>query len=276
MYPSKIPVFFRPEMVADSLSFSPSAAKPVKVVDAWLAEGFDIEILSPTPATKQQLYRAHSKGFVDDILAGKRNNGFGNKSVAVAQSLPYTSGSMLAAVREALLNGIGAVSPTSGFHHAGHDFCGGFCTFNGLMVAVREFRDLKIGILDLDYHYGNGTADIIGVFDCNVIHYSQGQHGRRHPRAWLEALPRRVRKLFAGCDAVIYQAGQDPHVDDPLGGWLTTEQLFERDRIVFETLRSMGVPVAWNLAGGYTDPFSTVINGHVNTMRAFSDVFFKG
>jgi len=53
------------------------------------------------------------------------------------------------------------------------------------------------------------------------------------------------------CDVVLYQAGADPHVDDPLGGWLTTEQLRRRDARVFQTFARLGVPVAWNLAGGY-------------------------
>ena len=50
--------------------------------------------------------------------------------------MPFTSGAMLAAARDALANGWGAVAPCSGFHHAGYDFAGGFCTFNGLMVTA--------------------------------------------------------------------------------------------------------------------------------------------
>lgn len=50
---------------------------------------------------------------------------------------------------------------------------------------------------------------------------------------------------------MLYQAGADPHVNDPLGGWMTTAQLYERDVIVFETAREMGLPVVFNLAGGY-------------------------
>jgi hypothetical protein len=38
-------------------------------------------------------------------------------------------------------------------------------------------------------------------------------------------------------------------VDDELGGILTTEEMRERDRMVFQGLRNR--PLAWNLAGGY-------------------------
>jgi acetoin utilization deacetylase AcuC-like enzyme len=74
------------------------------------------------------------------------------------------------------------------------------------------------------------------------------------------------------CDLLLYQAGADPHIDDPLGGWMSTAQLAQRDRIVFETAAEMGFPVAWNLAGGYQRDASggiePVLQIHRNTMQA--------
>ena len=59
--------------------------------------------------------------------------------------------------------------------------------------------------------------------------------------------------------------------DDPLGGWLTTAQLRERDAIVFATLRELDIPVAWNLAGGYQveadGSIPKVLEIHTNTAR---------
>jgi len=267
-----VPVFYSPAMCADSESFSPSAAKPAAVIEAWGKMGIPMEILEPIPLARGHFYKAHDKDFVDGILDLRLMNGFGNYSPAVAASLPYTSGSMFDAVLCAWDNGVAAVSPTSGFHHAGYDFAGGFCTFNGLMIAAMMCPTLDIGILDFDCHHGNGTVDIIGHFKMQdrITHYSFGKDKRNLSHRFLPNLAEIV-KGFESCDVVIYQAGQDPHVDDPLGGYLTTEELFERDRIVFRTLREMGVPVAWNLAGGYTDPLSTVINGHCNTMKAFAE-----
>ncbi len=51
---------------------------------------------------------------------------------------------------------------------------------------------------------------------------------------------------------MLYQAGADPFIDDPLGGVLTREQLRLRDRMVFQHFARAGIPLAWNLAGGYT------------------------
>ena len=271
-----VPVFFMPEMVADSRGYSPSAAKPWLVVRAWETCGLPIEVRSFEPCSPADIALAHDPVFVEGVLSGKLNNGHGNKSLELAATLPYTCGSMVAALDEALTNGIGAVSPTSGFHHAGRGSAGAFCTFNGLMVAALKHPELRIGILDFDYHYGNGTQDIIDRQSQSIVHYSQGKYKDPPAEKWLKGIAPAIRNKFKDCDAVLYQAGQDPHVDDPLGGWLTTDQLMLRDTIVFNTLRGMGVPVVWNLAGGYTDPFSTVINGHVNTMFAFSHVFSKG
>jgi len=50
---------------------------------------------------------------------------------------------------------------------------------------------------------------------------------------------------------LLYQAGADAHIDDPLGGWLTTAQMRQRDALVFEAALGYGIPVVWNLAGGY-------------------------
>jgi hypothetical protein len=49
---------------------------------------------------------------------------------------------------------------------------------------------------------------------------------------------------------------------------LTTNQIIERDQIVFEGACASGIPIAWNLAGGYQEPLRKVLDIHDNTMRA--------
>ena len=48
-------------------------------------------------------------------------------------------------------------------HHAGRDYCGGYCHLNTAAIAAQAARDAgitKVAILDIDYHHGNGTQDI--------------------------------------------------------------------------------------------------------------------
>ncbi|MFZ4625375.1 MAG: hypothetical protein ACOYNF_14210 [Rhodoferax sp.] len=273
-----IPVFYTEQMVADAASYSPSATKPRAVVAAWEALGLPITRMEPAPVSPAQLALAHDADYVTQVLTCQAENGFGNRLPAVAQSLPYTSGAMLAAAREALRNGRVAVAPCAGFHHAGYRHGGGFCTFNGLMVTamnlLKEMQLDRIGILDLDQHWGNGTQDIMEQFGVkqHIRHYHPTLDFRGSPDAahFLAALPGKVAD-FADCDLVLYQAGADPHIADPLGGWLSTTQLQQRDRLVFEGLAALRVPVAWNLAGGYqrdkNGSIRPVLEIHENTLR---------
>ncbi len=264
--------FYSPAMVAEVESFSPSARKPKEVVASWKRLEPKLEVRAPDPVTVEQLCLAHERAYVEGVLSLRRPNGFGTRDAAVAASLPYTSGAMLSAARHALDEGVAAAA-CSGFHHAGHYNAHGFCTFNGLMVTalalLSEGAVRRVGILDCDQHYGDGTEDIIartGVRDI-VRHVTAGRDYPRQAGRFLEALPGIVRG-FGGCDVVLYQAGADPHVDDPLGGFLDDAQLARRDAIVFAEARAAALPIAWNLAGGYQEPLARVLDIHDRTMVA--------
>jgi acetoin utilization deacetylase AcuC-like enzyme len=269
-------------MVADIESFSPSAGKPLAALASWKCLGIPLQVRMPDPVTREQLILAHNQAYVEGVMNGALRNGFGNTHPAVTASLPWTTGAMLSAAREAISNGRTAVAPCSGFHHAGYSSGGGFCTFNGLMVTalalLHEGNATRIGILDCDQHYGDGTDDIrreLGVM-TQIPHYSAGSKRRVRSEAkpFLRQLPK-IIESFAGCDVLLYQAGADPHVDDPLGGWLTKEQLEKRDRIVFETVSRMHLPIAWNLAGGYQTPLRKVLDIHDNTLLACAEIYLS-
>ena len=273
-----IPVIYSPLMAAENDSFSPSAAKPRAAVESWRKLDIPLNVMVPEPASVEDLARAHLPAFVDAVLACRSDNGFGNRSKAVAASLPHTSGAMLAAAREALRNGRVAVAPCSGFHHAGYANAGGFCTFNGLMVTAMALHAsgeaTRVGILDFDQHYGDGTDNIIDRLRIDWInHYSAGEHYGfpTEARRFLSSISGLVAAM-KNCDVILYQAGADPHIDDPLGGWLTTEQLYERDLLVFQAAAELRIPVAWNLAGGYQTPLRKVLRIHDATIRACAGI----
>jgi acetoin utilization deacetylase AcuC-like enzyme len=282
----KIPVFYTPKMVAKSGCESPSAHKPEAVVASWL-EKFPVEIIEPKWVTADDYARAHERQWVEDVLACRAPNGFGNKSPEVAAALPYTSGAMLAAAVRAIADRGAAAAPCSGFHHAGWKSAQGFCTFNGLMVTALWLRMTggfgRVGILDLDMHWGNGTVEIIRMHgDPWIEHFSSGLEWTmcRQAEEFLSSKLPAVLASMEGCDVVLYQAGADAHVDDPYGGWMTTEQLRRRDAIVFDALARAKIPVAWNLAGGYQvekdGSIPKVLEVHDNTMRECVRVYANG
>lgn len=260
-----IPVLYRPEMsAANNRSYSPSAGKPRAVVEDWLKHRLPIQTIPFEPATRDMIALAHKRSYVDGVLDGQVPNGFRNTSAEVAATLPYTVGSMIAAAQLAIAlkerNEHSAVtcSPTSGFHHAHYDHAAGFCTFNGLVITAMYLKRVglakRVGIIDCDFHYGDGTDELIARLGLNFIeHWSCGREYSRPDQAEdaISAVTRNMKRMSRSCDVVLYQAGADAHIDDPLGGMLTTEQMRRREVRAFRTASSYALAVAWNLAGGY-------------------------
>ena len=140
-----VPVFYTPKMVVNISNFSPSAGKPARVVGSWQRLGLPIEIIEFMPVAANELKLVHAPDYVDKVLSCEISNGFGNRLPEVAETLLYTSGSMLSAAREAIRNRKVAVAPCSGFHHAGFKSASGYCTFNGLMVTAFCFKNRRGG-----------------------------------------------------------------------------------------------------------------------------------
>jgi acetoin utilization deacetylase AcuC-like enzyme len=276
-----VKVFFSEEMVsvAGSRSRSPSDRKPHLVAAALGQSSWPVEFVAPNPATLEAICRVHSRDFVTDVLALRRANGFGSIEASVARSLPYTCGACLDSSLCALQDGISA-SLTSGFHHAGPSSARGFCTFNGLMISAVSLLDSghveRLAIVDCDYHYGDGTQGIIDAQDLSdrILHISFGKAYKSRLQAgeYLAAM-RELRTTLRQFrpSLILYQAGADTHINDPMGGLLTTEQMCERDNLMFSIARELDMPLSWNLAGGYQmEPDGSiprVIELHLNTFR---------
>jgi acetoin utilization deacetylase AcuC-like enzyme len=258
---------------------SPSDRKPGVVSEALRRTVWPIEFVAPEPTPVVDVCRVHEQDFVEAVLERRRPNGFGSVSASVARSLLYTCGACYGSALIALEEGVSA-SLTSGFHHAGPRAGRGFCTFNGLMVTCaqlfNERRVRKVAILDCDYHYGDGTQAIIDAHGLaeRVLHVSFGRTYRepQQAQAYLAAVYALRGEVAAfEPDIVLYQAGADVHIDDPLGGLLTTEQMRERDRAVFAMAAELSLPITWNLAGGYqVEPDGSiprVVDLHLNTFE---------
>jgi len=75
-------------------------------------------------------------------------------------------------------------------------------------------------------------------------------------------------------DLLLFQAGADPFREDPYSPLnLSHDDLYKRDHRVFAFARSQRLPVAWVLAGGYTEDVRQVVKVHVNTALACLDVY---
>lgn len=220
------------------------------------------------------LDKAHSTDYLDRCRRGA--NGFGPPDYRKVSHAEFSSSAMMIAAHAALAgfhDGVKcAFAPVSGFHHAGHNFGGGYCTFNGLMVAAIEMRDLgvarRILIMDGDAHYGNGTDDIIHELKLEkyVTNVPMARPGGKNWRGLME-------RDLAAYDLVLYQAGADAHRADPYGaGYLSDGDWIARDMFVFRMCKDAGVPIVWNLAGGYNG--NKTIDLHTSTFQTACEIFY--
>lgn len=297
--PLKIKVVYSEKMVSDpgnqthGYVASPSAQKPKEL--AYALKNKYVEFVEPEPVTVEDIKRCHHPDYVDGILGLTRKNGFGTISKSVVESLPYTNGSQYTAAKLAKPDSP-TVALVAGFHHAGYngwEQFGWFCTFNGLIIAanklLQENHVKKVLILDCDMHYGNGTDDILirlPELKESIKHLSFGFffNNRSHAQQYLNWLePNEKLHLVLQAtkpDVILYQAGADVHVDDPYGGVLNTEQMYQRDLKVFSLAKKMNIPICWNLAGGYQvnddGSINKVINLHLNTFKACQEIYETG
>ena len=106
-------------------------------------------------------------------------------------------------------------------HHASRDSSWGFCYFNNVAISIEKLRRLsKIAralIVDIDLHYGDGTANIFSETP-QVSYFHVAGNSRQE---YLNSLSRRLEKEEE-YDVVAVSAGFDRHEQD-WGGLLKTE-----------------------------------------------------
>jgi acetoin utilization deacetylase AcuC-like enzyme len=269
--------------------------------EAVEAEGIGGEgaLRVPEAAPDADLLRVHAPDWVQRVAAGTlapaeiRRIGFPWSPGLVERSRRSVGGT-LAAARAALEDGASA-NLAGGTHHAFPDRGEGFCVFNDVAVAIRalqaEGRVQRAAVVDLDVHQGNGTAAIFrddpDVFTASVhgagnfpFHKEPGDLDLPLPDGTGDApfLAAVETALAAALDRgrpelLFYLAGADPFEGDRLGRLaVTREGLAERDRIVTETARRAGIPLAVVMGGGYAHDVADTVAIHLSSVRTAADL----
>ncbi|KPJ92965.1 MAG: hypothetical protein AMS18_06320 [Gemmatimonas sp. SG8_17] len=246
------------------------------------------------PASDTQVGLVHTEDFIRKIKTGDLSRyeemvlevPF---STELREAMWLCAGGSIATAKRALELGI-AAHLGGGFHHAFPDHGEGFCLINDVAIAIRALQHEgainRAAVIDCDAHHGNGTA---AIFDNEPAVFTFSMHQERNYPAWkppsdldlgladgtgdeqyLSLLGRHLPEVIQRHrpELVFYLAGADPYQQDQLGGLsLTIEGLRLRDRLVFDTCGSSGVPVALTLAGGYAMRHDDTVRIHCNSVR---------
>ena len=264
--------------------------------EACQSEPAGLQLAPAMPASDGELALAHDPAWIAAVFEGtltpaqQREIGFPWSPAMVLRSR-HSVGATIAAARAALFGGEGiAANLAGGTHHAYAHKGSGYCVFNDAAVAARLMQAewhrhggglLRVIVIDLDVHQGNGTA---AIFRDDSTVFTLSLHGAKNFPFRKEASDLDL-ELPDGCgDAqylaalnealdeawrrhgdkppglAFYLAGADPHENDRLGRLkLTAQGLAERDRRVFAELRKRRIPVAVSMAGGYGRDIHTTV-----------------
>ena len=260
----------------------------------------EADFVEPGRALDEEIALVHTLEYIDKLKHGRFSDAEFTRmevpySAALVEAFRVAAGGTIAACRQAL-RGSCAVTLCGGFHHAFPDHGEGFCLINDVAVAIRTLQRSDVIrralTVDCDVHHGNGTAEVFrqdpSVFTLS-IHQRDNYPYIKPPsdidihledRTCDETYLLRLGQGLASAlgafrpDLIVYLAGADPYEQDQLGGLaLTMEGLRRRDRLVFETARNAGIPVAVTLAGGYARKVDDTIAIHVNTVRTAREIF---
>ncbi len=143
---------------------------------------------------------------------------------------------------------IGLIRPPG--HHASPNSCWGFCYFNNMAVSIKRLlNEGKIKgavVLDIDLHYGDGTANIFSG-SPEVSYFHPEGYSRE---AFMQALSRDLEKV-ENYEIIAISAGFDRHEND-WGGLLKTEDYQRIGELVkAHSLRNCNGRRYGLLEGGY-------------------------
>ncbi len=263
------------------------------------------QFYTPTSVTDQDLLLVHTQDYLNSLkssltlgliadmpILGLLPNSFAQK--ALLDPVKLATGGTILGADLALEHGW-AINLSGGYHHAKSTkpVNGGFCIINDICIAARKVLmkhpELRILIVDLDAHQGNGHEEVarndkqIAIFDiyngktwpgdfaCQErINFNFPVDGRKtndiiYLKLLKDELPKAIDLVKP--NMIIYNAGTDVYYQDPIGGMsLTKAGIIERDEVVFTQALSRNIPILMVLSGGYHSQSYAIISESVENL----------
>lgn len=218
----------------------------------------------------------------------QRVSGFVHSKQLIEREIHIMEGTRRAA-EIAFSTGLG-FNIAGGTHHAYANRGEGFCLLNDQVIAsnwlLRNEKVNQILIIDLDVHQGNGTAKMLEN-EPRVFTFSM--HGANNyplrketsdldidlldgtgDATYLYLLEKSLTEILSQFrpDFVFYQCGVDILETDKLGKLkVSPAGCLQRDKLVFDIVRQLNVPVVCSMGGGYSPQIKDIVEAHANTFR---------
>lgn len=258
-------------------------------------------LFSPDPLDEETILLTHEKGYWERLRSlelsaqEERRTGFPLTAKLVEREIRIAKGTIDGCMF-ALEFGV-AFNVAGGTHHAGTNWGEGFCLLNDQAIAANYLLHHqlyhRILIIDLDVHQGNGTAQIFRqepkVFTFSM-HAETNFPFRKEPsdldvglkdgtndEEYLSQLNKNLPEILNRFkpDFIFYLAGVDVLATDKLGKLaLTKDGCKERDRIVLEHAKALGLPAQVSMGGGYSPEIKDIVDAHCNTYKVANELYF--
>lgn len=255
----------------------------------------------PKCISQNEVLEVHSKEYIDRLYnlqiteKEQRLSGFYYSKQLIEREALIMEGTRMCA--ELALKTGAAMNVAGGTHHAFSDRGEGFCLMNDNAIAAKwllnKQKAEKIVIVDLDVHQGNGTAEI---FQNENRVFTFSMHGENNyplkkdksdldvplkdgtrDTEYLYLLEKSLEAILVNFvpDFVFYQCGVDILETDKLGKLgVSLNGCKQRDRLVFETINQLKIPIVCTMGGGYSVEIKHIVDAHSNTFRLAQEILF--
>jgi acetoin utilization deacetylase AcuC-like enzyme len=194
------------------------------------------EFITAEPASEDKIAAIHAESHIDYV----RGKGLYSISALAAGGAIQTATIGLAEPS------FGAIRPPG--HHASSGSCWGFCYFNNMAIALEQLKQSnkiqRAYVLDIDLHFGDGTANILGDRDYVTVH-NVAENIRA---AYMDEVAQEMENCEA--DIIGISAGFDNHAQD-WGGTLETDDYRKIGRMVLAAAQRCNGGCFGILEGGY-------------------------
>lgn len=259
---------------------------PIRVGDSYqFLKDKNFEFVEPEPAQEKDLFLVHTKRLVEEVKNERILDPDTPNIKDIYNYALLSAGGAIKAMELALTGekSFSLMRPPG--HHAGKDFCGGFCYFNNIAIAVAKALEKvkKAAILDIDCHHGNGTENIF-LGKNNVLYVSLHQSPlypgtglksqfnvfnfplspETTEKEYLESLDKGLKKISDfQPDVLAISAGFDTYKKDPITMFNLGIETYQK---IGKKISDLNLPTFAVLEGGYSSDLPQCLYNFANNL----------